>query len=260
MKKIALVLTCLLIFGAGQALASFDGSNLYMSVYNNTTTTGDTEFGFDTGLNLDEFDWTQPFTYTVQTSLSDDMFAGSFANLRVGFFTYDRLSATSGFGYSYAASTDANNAVNGTIYNSFRAETERVRNAYNAADTDNNGTAFMASNLTGDTYDMRMNGGGTSPGQYVGFNPTPDDGEASLVGLANGDSITMYLFGYRRTGALPSTGTYMVNGVLANTAYLATIELNSDGTLTVSNVPVPGAVWLLGSGLLGLVGLRRKNA
>ena len=27
-----------------------------------------------------------------------------------------------------------------------------------------------------------------------------------------------------------------------------------------SNVPIPGAVWLLGSGLLGLVGIRRKKA
>ena len=28
---------------------------------------------------------------------------------------------------------------------------------------------------------------------------------------------------------------------------------------TVNNVPIPGAVWLLGSGLIGLIGLRRKN-
>lgn len=29
---------------------------------------------------------------------------------------------------------------------------------------------------------------------------------------------------------------------------------------TISNVPIPGAIWLLGSGLLGLIGLRRKNS
>jgi hypothetical protein len=194
MKKIALVLAALLVFGAGQALASFDGSNLYMSVYNNTTTTGDVEFGFDTGLNLDAFDWTQPFTYTVQTTLSEDLFAGSYADLRVAFFTYDRLSATSGFGYSYAASTDTNNALNGGVYTSFRAEAENVRNAYNAADTDNNGVAMLPSNLAGNSYDMRMNGGGLTPGQYNGFNPTPDDGEADLAVVAAGgtnhDNIT----------------------------------------------------------------------
>ena len=31
-----------------------------------------------------------------------------------------------------------------------------------------------------------------------------------------------------------------------------------DGSLTPSTVPIPGAVWLLGSGLIGLVGIRRK--
>jgi hypothetical protein len=27
---------------------------------------------------------------------------------------------------------------------------------------------------------------------------------------------------------------------------------------TVSEVPIPGAVWLLGSGLIGIIGFRRK--
>ena len=31
-------------------------------------------------------------------------------------------------------------------------------------------------------------------------------------------------------------------------------------TLTVSSTPIPGAIWLLGSGLVGLVGIRRKFA
>ena len=31
-----------------------------------------------------------------------------------------------------------------------------------------------------------------------------------------------------------------------------------DNSLTVTGVPIPGAIWLLGSGLLGVVGLRRR--
>ena len=29
-------------------------------------------------------------------------------------------------------------------------------------------------------------------------------------------------------------------------------------SVTVSSIPIPGAVWLLGSGLIGIVGIRRK--
>jgi hypothetical protein len=41
---------------------------------------------------------------------------------------------------------------------------------------------------------------------------------------------------------------------------VATIRTLADGTSTInpSAVPVPAAVYLLGSGLLGLVGLRRR--
>ena len=40
------------------------------------------------------------------------------------------------------------------------------------------------------------------------------------------------------------------------------LSLNTDGTLSaeIRAVPVPAAVWLLGSGLLGLIGIRRRNA
>ncbi len=50
-----------------------------------------------------------------------------------------------------------------------------------------------------------------------------------------------------------------------NTYALSSWRLDTDGTLTygvpaVSAVPVPAAVWLFGSGLLGLVGVARRKA
>ena len=39
-----------------------------------------------------------------------------------------------------------------------------------------------------------------------------------------------------------------------------TITRNADGTISTAVVPIPGALMLLGSGLLALVGIRRKNA
>jgi len=44
---------------------------------------------------------------------------------------------------------------------------------------------------------------------------------------------------------------------LAGSAYSA---VPFSGGLVTAPVPVPAAVWLLGSGLLGLIGLRRKNS
>jgi hypothetical protein len=56
---------------------------------------------------------------------------------------------------------------------------------------------------------------------------------------------------------------YLVTG--ATTGYSAVLRFNkADGQVTLNPnaapVPVPAAAWLLGSGVLGLIGLRRRNA
>jgi len=58
-------------------------------------------------------------------------------------------------------------------------------------------------------------------------------------------------------GLLFSNGDFSSNGNLGFTSTGgATISIDNVGI--PNPVPIPGAVWLLGSGLLGLVGLRRK--
>jgi hypothetical protein len=58
---------------------------------------------------------------------------------------------------------------------------------------------------------------------------------------------------------------YMYEYDAMNNAWdYGTIRLYADGSAvlnpTSNPVPVPAAVWLLGSGLLGLIGIRRRNA
>jgi len=66
-------------------------------------------------------------------------------------------------------------------------------------------------------------------------------------------------------GLLFYDGSY--NALLSNpgvaNGYALTVDMNSDGTFTenvaASPTPVPAAVYLLGSGLMGLVGIRRRK-
>jgi hypothetical protein len=71
--------------------------------------------------------------------------------------------------------------------------------------------------------------------------------EANLAALATGGSVTQdiyYFASYAAAGAGVKVGS---------------ITTNANGSSTVTATPIPAAFYLMGSGLLGLVGLRRRN-
>ena len=109
---------------------------------------------------------------------------------------------------------------------------------------------------------------------YDGYTVDPDYddiGWASYVGglyngLGNAGNTPVYLATLSFTaGSVAGTDTLTIDGLFDDWDH-GLYYLNGDEDIvssldiTINPVPIPGAVWLLGSGLLGLVGLRRQKS
>lgn len=99
--------------------------------------------------------------------------------------------------------------------------------------------------VASNSYWQQINNSGNNTATFAGFYPAAT-GEA-LIG-AGGATQSLYYFANGANGSA---------GLAA-----ATIVTNADGSTSInpSAVPIPAAVWLLGSGLLGLIGIRRRSA
>ena len=128
--------------------------------------------------------------------------------------------------------------------------TQVMTNFGNLADQQG-GPTILSDPAYQNSYNSKLNQG--VDGTYAEF-IREISGEASLANLENGGYVDMYLYYY--TGE----NEFVPNPV---DNYMAVIRTYDDGStrITMSPVPIPGAVILLGSGLLALVGIRsRKSA
>ncbi len=117
-----------------------------------------------------------------------------------------------------------------------------------------------------------MDGGTLTAG---GFSYLPASG--TLADNGNGTYTASYSFGFGPAPAVATTTTWDItqtgNSIILTTLdteldgingtsftnIFGTVSPVMDGTASVSAVPVPAAVWLFGSGLMGLVGVARKR-
>ena len=104
-----------------------------------------------------------------------------------------------------------------------------------------------------DSSGIRIDNSVATLGFFDGVSTTVIPGAFGFVSLGDGGSSSFNL-----TSSISPIGLYLYIGEVGDNGEVAA------GSIRVSDVPtppvpIPGAVWLLGSGLLGLVGLKRKS-
>ena len=123
---------------------------------------------------------------------------------------------------------------------------------------------------------FRFDNDSLTPGPVGGFgavDPTNITGLASkyrqgygtpfdLADLAGTTGLDIYDIGYVKIVDIIGDGTYLdTSGDIIYEPYptVGSAGFDLDAIGVINAVPIPGAIWLIGSGLLGLIGIRRRT-
>lgn len=250
-KLIVLFAAAMLLLGlSGQAMAYFSAGDLIQVVYqtnaNNEVLTDLGSLSSMGGLTAAYSGPTTTLTTssTVLPALTSSSFSGSGWNqLNIAYFVYGGTGSPQTW-VSGPVTGQTSGSRKGSGYNSTAAS---ILNWYTA---NSNGAAQYTGSKTGaQAYYALMDPGSLAPGTFAGFIPGAN-GETSLANLANaGGYVDQYLY------------YYSANGISQSGVKVADLRTNSDGsTRLMAPTPIPAPALLLGSGLLGLIGLRRKQS
>lgn len=242
-KMIALLAGALMTVAmAGNALAYFEQGNLVRVVYDKTLMT---EVATDLGSMSSIINAAKNGPLILGAGAADSFLGGSlanssFSNLNVAYYTV--------------------NVANKDLWLSSNADTQSLSGttSWTAGSSASAGTlarynGFGTSTVTlgmsdASSYWTKLDGVGTKVGKFNTFYLSAN-GEMNLAALATGGEVKQNLFFWDN----PNTA-----GNLAGAKQTFTIKtLSTGGTEIVT--PVPPALFLMGSGLLGLVGIRRKK-
>lgn len=227
MKKIiTLIAGICLVFGvAGNATAAFDygtDSSLVLSI----TDKDSAEMGYDLGTLDVDFNITDQQVMLANAG-TIDLTVGNFVGIYAATSDWEFT-----FGLKEGITPEISTSNMANMGNGYQA----VMGLYG-----HDASAVAVSATDFNSYTTRLSGG-----QYSGLIPNSGpDFEITLDDMAANGYVDVAMYQY-----LAMTDTFNEG----------TLRIWEDGSVELNAVPVPAAVWLLGSGLLGLVGIRRKRA
>jgi hypothetical protein len=259
-RKLSVLLAALMVFAvAGQAAAYFEDYHLIRAIYKVGSSV---EVLNDLGLVGDLIGQTNKKVGfgTLETNLSDFGQGTTFDQLRVAYFAIDDGSASP---HEVWLAGPAGGASSQTRkYGNITGAWANIQTYYSGLAGTGTGevktTGVQSDPLS---YYSKMNLGGTGIGQFNLFYPVGTSGEESLAALASGGVVEQYLYYFSHTGTssafpvTPGVNVAMIQTYLDAAGSAGTI-INPAGAA----VPVPAAVWLLGTGVIGLVGIRRRKS
>ncbi len=260
--KLKLVAAAMAVASAAPASAALapassgDGS-LFLTVWNSTVS-----YTRDLGTTLSGF--LSSVAGTTTTFAGDALFASTFGTNPTGFnwnivagdqtllagSEPTRLLTTGAYGLTLTASSPS---VTRSGVVSAGGSISNFTNALNSSFGCNTAASCTAAAGSGVGY-----GGDASWANNIG-NSVP--GTLSNTSTAFGDAgkLGFYFFNSQATSSLTQANRSTFN-IDPSTRGYWTLASNGDAVWTgVSAVPVPAAVWLLGSGLMGMVGIGRRK-
>jgi hypothetical protein len=146
----------------------------------------------------------------------------------------------------------------------------------NAADSTATVSSFVTDGLLASASSSSVVDGsavtGTLPGTVVFANTNGINDYNHGIHFGNNINFLLSFSDPAPGGVAGGSSTFSLGGYLDEAGTqgytLFTVDLNNDGTTTVQTMvneasvtptPIPAAAWLLGSGLMGLVGIRRRT-